>query len=306
MHQGISLHITSGEGMETSDSSGKGLLLYEVDWNEVWKERMRLHRSSAGFADSLHVWKDEDNARRYDTLVQRDYGKRIRDTLDGLNVNPDSKVLDIGSGPGTLAIPLAERAGEVTAVEPALGMVKVLRERIAEEGIKNIRIVKKNWELVDTERELQGPYDIVIASLSLNMIDLKEAVRKMTAVCSGTVNIYWFADMPFWERNYHEIWPEMHGSPYYPGPKVDCLFMVLCQMGIYPDVRMMPLDKEYRFSDPEEMFNHFRNRFGVTTDHQEDVMRRHLLAKTRQEGKMYILSGDTIYAKLSWNASGEW
>ena len=290
--------------MEKSDSPGedRSPLLYGVDWNEVWKERMRLHKSSANFADSLHIWKDEDNARRYDTVARRNYGKRIRDTLEGLEVFPNAKILDIGSGPGTLTIPLADIAREVTAVEPADGMVKVLKERIAEEGIENIRIVKQDWELVDTKRDLSGPYDMVIASLSLDMLDLRSAVKKMVSVCSGTVNIYWFADMPFWERNYYEVWPELHGSEYYPGPKVDCLFMVLCQMGIYPDVRMMILDKEYRFSDMEEMFNHFRSRFGVTTDHQEDVMRRYLLGKARELDGEFILSGDTVYAKLSWNA----
>lgn len=292
--------------MEKSDSSRaeRSLLLYGVDWNEVWKERMRLHKSSANFADSLHIWKDEDNARRYYTIARRDYGKRIRDTLEGLEVTPGARILDIGSGPGTLAIPLAQLAGEVTAVEPAVGMVKVLKERIAEEGIENIRIVKEDWERVDAKRDLSGPYDLVIASLSLNMLDMRSAVEKMVSVCSGTVNIYWFADMPFWERNYYEIWPELHGSEYYPGPKVDCLFMVLTQMGIYPDVRMMTLDKEYRFSDPEEMFNHFRSRFGVTTDQQEDVMRRYLLLKAKDEDGALTLSGDTVYAKLSWNVRG--
>jgi SAM-dependent methyltransferase len=292
--------------MEKSDSSGaeRSLLLYGVDWNGVWKERMRLHKSSAKFTDSLHIWKDEDNARRYDTIARRDYGRRIRDTLEGLEVTPGARILDIGSGPGTLAIPLAHLAKEVTAVEPAEGMVKVLKERIAEEGIENIRIVNEDWERVDAKRDLSGPYDLVIASLSLNMLDLRSAVEKMVSVCSGTVNIYWFADMPFWERNYYEIWPELHGSEYYPGPKVDSLFMILCQMGIYPDVRMMTLDKEYRFSVPEEMFNHFRSRFGVTTDHQEDVMRRYLLSKAKDEDGALTLSGDTIYAKLSWNARG--
>ncbi|MDD5685195.1 MAG: methyltransferase domain-containing protein [Methanoregulaceae archaeon] len=286
--------------MEEIGSSEKDLLLYDVDWNEVWRERMRLHRSSASFTDSLHVWKDEDNARRYEKTARKGYGKRIRDTLEGLSVTSGTRVLDIGSGPGTIAIPLAKRVGEITAVEPAAGMVNVLKERIAEEGIKNIRIVKSDWEDVDIERDLEGMYDIVIGSLSLNMTDMREAARKMNAVCSGTVNLYWFADMPFWERNYSEVWPKMHGSSYHPGPKVDCLFMLLCQMGIYPDVTMMPLDKEYRFSRPEEMFDHFRARFGVTTDHQEDVMRRHLLAKARRENGCLVLSGDTTYARISW------
>lgn len=276
-------------------------VLYDVDWNEVWKERMRLHKSSAHFKESLHTWNDEDNARRYHKTAQNEYGKRLRDTIDGLELDPGARVLDIGSGPGTLAIPLAQRVREVTAVEPAGGMVTVLEENIRKLWIRNIRIVKEDWELIDADRHLSGPYDIVIASLSLSMMDIRGAIQKMDAVCSGSVNIYWFADMPFWERNYYEIWPEMHGSAYYPGPKVDCLFMVLCQMGIYPDIRMMPLEKVYRFSNAEEMYDHFRSRLSVTTDEHEEVMRRHLLARAEECGGTYTLSGDTLYAKVSWH-----
>ena len=50
--------------------------------------------------------------------------------------------------------------------------------------------------------------------------------------------------MPFWGRMYAELWEPLHGSPYYSGPKTDCLFNVLYQMGIYPDVEMMPLAKD--------------------------------------------------------------
>ncbi|HUU74512.1 MAG TPA: class I SAM-dependent methyltransferase [Methanoregulaceae archaeon] len=280
--------------------TGGDPLLYGVDWNEVWKERMRLHQSSEHFADSCHVWKKEENAKRYDTISRRDYGRRVSQTLAGLEITPDSRVLDIGSGPGTLAIPLSGRVTGVTAAEPAPGMVKVLASNIRNEGIDNIKIVQKAWEDIDTKSDLADTYDIIIASLSLGMPDLRDAVRKMEEVCSGTVNLYWFVDMPFWEKLYSLTWPELHGSSYHPGPKVDCLFMVLYQMGIYPNVEMMTLDKEYRFSGPDEMYNHFRSRFGVTEDRGEKIMRRYLSTLVKKEDGDLVLSGNSVYAKVWW------
>jgi 16S rRNA A1518/A1519 N6-dimethyltransferase RsmA/KsgA/DIM1 with predicted DNA glycosylase/AP lyase activity len=44
-------------------------------------------------------------------------------------------VPDIGAGPGTLAIPLAPRVKEITAVEPGAGMVSILQERAAREDM---------------------------------------------------------------------------------------------------------------------------------------------------------------------------
>jgi 2-polyprenyl-3-methyl-5-hydroxy-6-metoxy-1,4-benzoquinol methylase len=126
-------------------------------------------------------------------------------TLNGLAVTRDSRVLDIGAGPGTLAIPLAPRVKSVTAVEPGSGMVSIMQERAARERITNISCVQKQWEDVDPARNLFGPYDVVIASLSLTMEDIQAALEKMDSVAKGFVCLYWFVDMPFWERMYADL-----------------------------------------------------------------------------------------------------
>ena len=111
--------------------------------------------------------------------------------LGGIKIYPGAKVLDIGAGPGTLAVPLARRGCKVTVVEPSPMMVSALREYQASEQVEDIRIIEKRWEDVTIE-ELGGPFDIVIASYSLSMVDIGEAVRKMDTVCSGTVYLFWF------------------------------------------------------------------------------------------------------------------
>ncbi len=278
----------------------KERLIERIDWNNVWKSRYRAHTASEGFMDGLHIWNREEAARRYDRLARQEYGRRIRETLEDLVIPAGSRVLDIGSGPGTLAIPLASRAAGVTAVEPAEGMISVFRAAIDNEGIKNITIVEKKWEDVDPFSDLDGPFDVVVASLSLSFPDIRVAVAKMQEVCAGFVNLYWFVDMPFWERNYHAIWPALHGSPYMQGPKVDCLWMVLFQMGIYPGVKMMTLDKSYRFTTKEEMYDHFRGRFGVTGPEQEKIMQNYLDSIARVESGTVTVSGDSTYAKIWW------
>jgi SAM-dependent methyltransferase len=281
----------------------KERIIERIDWNKVWKSRYLAHNASEGFRDGLHLWKHEEAARRYDRLSRGEYGRRIRETLGGLLIPAGSRVLDIGSGPGTLAIPLASRAAGVTAVEPAEGMRSVFRSAIETEGIKNIRIVEKKWEDVDPIADLDGPYDVVIASLSLSFPDIRAAVENMQEVCTGVVNLYWFVDMPFWERNYCRIWPALHGSPYRAGPKVDCLWMVLFQMGIYPGVKMMTLDKSYRFVTKDEMYDHFRGRFGVEGPVKEKIMKNYLDSIIREENGAVTISGDSTYAKIWWNVN---
>lgn len=272
----------------------------DPDWNEIWKRQQMLQESAKLHEDKSHDWSKKENAERYDANARGEYEERVKVTIAALGARKDMRVLDIGAGPGTLAIPLAPLVAEVTAVEPGAGMLGVLKEHAEQEGIRNISTVQKLWEDVDIARDLQGPYDIVIASLSLTMHDMREALRKMDAACSGSVHLFWFADMPFWEKMSFDLQARLHGRPYHPGPKADCLFGVLCQMGIYPDVSMMTLGKEYRFRSREEMLVFFRKRFGAKTAEQQRVVDEYLMPLIRKQGDEVVISGDSVFAHVRW------
>jgi SAM-dependent methyltransferase len=277
----------------------------DPDWNEIWKARQSLHESSKHFNDPSHNWNLRENAERYDSSSRSEYDDRVKTTIDSLEINWNSKVLDIGAGPGTLAIPLAPLVREITAVEPGGGMVEVLKNRAEKQGFRNIACVQKRWEDIDPARDLTGQYDVVIASLSLTMEDIQLALRKMDAVSQGYVYLFWFVDMPFWERMYADLWEPLHGSEYYPGPKADCLFGVLYQLGIYANVEMLPLKKEYRFATSDEMTAFFRRRFNVTTPKQEQVLDDYLKPLMRTTGPDIVISGDSTFAKIWWEKRAE-
>lgn len=272
----------------------------DADWNEIWKARQERHESSKHFDDPSHDWNRKENAERYDTTSRNRYDDRVKLTIEGLDIDKTSRVLDIGAGPGTLALPLSALVKDITVVEPGEGMVGILNEHIRKMGISNISCVQKTWEDVDISRDLAGHYDVVIASLSLTMHDIRAALAKMDAVSRKYVYLFWFVDSPFWEKMYDDLWMQLHGSPWYPGPKADCLFNVLYQMGIYADVEMLPLDKEYRFSSRDEMHAFFRRRFNVTNVEQEKVLVDYLEPQIRRDGDETIISGDSTFAKIWW------
>jgi SAM-dependent methyltransferase len=272
----------------------------DIDWNEIWKARQDRYDAARIAGDTSHDWDRKENADRYAAQSAGEFEKRIRMTLDGLSLSRTTRVLDIGAGPGTLAIPLAAKVREVTAVEPGSGMIAALRERAGKEGIKNITCIQKIWEDVDAGRDLAGPYDLVIASLSLTMHDIREAVQKMDAVSCGEVCLYWFVDLPFWERMYADLVMPLHGRPYYSGPKADCLWNVLYQAGIYANVEMLPLDKEYRFPSRGEMTEFFKRRFGVTAQAQEQVLDAYLSRLIRTDGEDVVITGESTFAKIWW------
>ena len=272
----------------------------DPDWNEIWKQRQQLQESSKRPGDATHNWDKRENAERYDASARSEYDDRVRRTVASLPLSRDARVLDIGAGPGVLTIPLAPLVREVTAVEPGAGMLEVLRKHARREGLKNISCVQKVWEDVDLAADLAAPYDIVVASLSLTMHDIRAALEKMDAAAAGSVHLFWFADMPFWEKMYADLSLPLYGQPYYPGPKADCLFGVLYQMGIYPDVTMHPMAKEYRFGSREEMLAFFHKRFGATTPEQIHIVDDYVSLMIRQEGDGVVISGDSTFAHIRW------
>ena len=91
-----------------------------------------------------------------------------------MNITHESRVLDIGAGPGTLAVPLSGVVQHVTAIEPAQGMVDCLQENIRISGIKNITVLTETWEDVDISKDINPPFDVVVASYSLGFPDLRK------------------------------------------------------------------------------------------------------------------------------------
>jgi len=276
----------------------------DPDWNEIWKQRQELHESSKIPDDPSHDWNRKENAERYDSTSRSEYDERVMTTINALDINKNSRVLDIGAGPGTMAIPLAPLVREVTAVEPGGGMAEVLKNHAEKQGIRNIACVQKRWEDIDPTRDLAAPYDIVVASLSLTMNDIREALGKMDDVSSGSVHLFWFVDMPFWEQMYADLWQQLHGNPYHPGPKADCLFGVLYQMGIYADVSMLPLKKEYRFGSRDEMLAFFRKRFNAKTMEQVRIVDDYIQPLIRKQGDEVVICGDSTFAHIWWRKKG--
>jgi len=276
----------------------------ECDPNERWARQQRLQESSKHFEDASHNWNDPANAKRYAENSRGEFDDRVQRTIAGLTLNKDMRVLDIGAGPGTLAIPIAPFVKDVTAIEPGAGMAAVLMEQCQAQGIANVTCIQKLWEDIDPGRDLNGKYDLVIASLSLTMQDIRAALLKMDSVANGEVCLYWFVDMPFWEKMYVDLWVPLHGCTYYPGPKTDCLFEVLYEAGIYANVGMMPLPKEYRFGSRDEMTGFFRRRFKVTTQEQEKILDAYLAPLVQEKNGEVVVSGSSTYAKVWWKKTG--
>jgi ubiquinone/menaquinone biosynthesis C-methylase UbiE len=265
----------------------------------VWKEQFRRNKESNPSRDWPRLWEERERALKFWALFQENR-ERVDWALQGTDMTPTSKVLDIGSGPGILAIPFAKKVRHVTAVEPAEGMVSILKEKMAEHSVQNITIVKKRWEDVNVNADLQPPYDVVIASFSLGMPEIRAAIDKMLAVSSKYVYLYWFAGDTSWDIHFKEIWPLLHSKVYYPEPKCNIIFNLLYQMGIYPNVEVFNHRLNQRFSSLPEALDALRSQYRIETESQEVIFRDYLSGLLEKENGSLVLPGFTIRVKIWW------
>jgi SAM-dependent methyltransferase len=269
-------------------------------FREQWRQLKLAHCAVPNYGNSRQFW---GNKKKVNTVYAKGNGKHDDITqarLAAMNIPDGSRILDIGAGPGTYAIPLASRGCPVTVIEPSPVMRELLEARIKKEKIKNITVIPKRWE--DTQNsELEGSFDVVIASFSLTMMDIGEALEKMRACCRGTVHLFWFLTPPAWVQVNKDLWPHLHGGTFPGEPTAEWLWQVLYEMGIYANLSVESGLPPSRYTDAEEAVDEFRLRLNCTTPAQEETVRNYFNTVLRQDGDGMVLGNGTRVAHIWWS-----
>jgi len=90
--------------------------------------------SSTAVNPNKALWEKGDFTRI--AAYMRESGERV---VGRLGVKPTDKVLDLGCGDGTTAVPLARTGADVTGIDIARNLVEAGNRRAAQMGLKNLR-----------------------------------------------------------------------------------------------------------------------------------------------------------------------
>jgi SAM-dependent methyltransferase len=283
-----------------SNVSAPDPFLDDIDWVRVWRERKLRQLSTPHFLNSIEFWSDKENVKRLYLSDGNGRKEHIKEQIAGMEIQAGARVLDIGAGPGTLAVPLAKMGCEVTVIEPSQPMIAACREYQERQKVNDIHYINKQWQDVTID-EMDGPFDVVIASYSLSMIEIGEAVRKMDLVCCGSVYLFWFMTPLPSAKAMHDLWPEVHGAPHYYEPMADCLFNALLQMGIYPNVEVSKSSHAHRYVTIGDAVADFHRRMGCSDSRQDKIIGNYLRTHLCAAGKEFQLRGSSRSAKIWWS-----
>jgi len=99
-------------------------------WREQWRQLKLAHSSVPEYGSSSQFWGNKKKVHAVYTKENERHDETTLARLAAMHIPDGSRVLDIGAGPGTYAIPLAARGCPVTVVEPSPVMRELLAARI--------------------------------------------------------------------------------------------------------------------------------------------------------------------------------
>ena len=265
-----------------------------INWNELWK----LMRLSSPLRKTL----EEDAGIRGDkyakqcneSIMQSKSRERTEKQISKMELNPDYTVLDIGSGPGRLAIPIAKRVKSVTAIDPSQGMLAYLQENMKKEDVKNTTYINKRWEDIKLGVDID-PHDVVVASHSLGMLDIQEALAKIDAAAKRYVYLFTFSGKWLDEGLWKVIYGESHST------WLDYIYLcnILHDMEIYANVEISDSEFELQYDSLDDAVNKWKEMYDMPSE-KERVLRVHLSKMLVEDDGTLCLKRKSKSAMLWW------
>jgi 16S rRNA G527 N7-methylase RsmG len=272
-----------------------------IDWNQVWIDTQQKNIDSGQGGECWAEWTSKESALEYFQRSLDNPAVKKRATELSSLITPESRVLDIGAGPGNIALRLAKKAAHVTAIEPAQGMAGIFREQIKLENADNILLINKRWEDVDADFELRPPYDLCFASFSLGMLDLLESIGKMISVTAKIIVLYWHAGLQSFDEDATALSPLLYSKKHYPVPGSNIIFNLLYDMGIYPDVKVIRNSARLIYQSFDEVLENYARRYHITTSDQRTLLANYLRTKfIPYQGKSVIRFTTRVSMSISW------
>jgi predicted TPR repeat methyltransferase len=277
-----------------------------IDWNAMWQEESgRSHWKDNMSSKALWDKRADKFDKRINCLKDgepRDKDDYISKMLDRIEVKPGWTVLDIGCGPGTLAIPLAKKAKSVTGLDISTEMLKRLKINAEEGGLDNIKYLNASWQDAFTNRQVVR-HDIVVASRSLMSGDMKEALSNITAIAGqATYLTFPIVHLPFDWEVYKAIGREKKKHP----PYIYILNM-LFQMGINANVEILYSKLKVQFPSVEEAMDDLQWRTDPFTPDEKARLREFLESKfAEQKGSpVFTHEGKSQWALIWWRKENQ-
>ena len=236
----------------------------DKDWNAEW---MRLS-DQREVAHDAAFW----DRRARDFRGGDEDSPYVTGFMASMRLRPGESVLDVGCGSGALALPLARAGHDVVGLDFSAGMLEVLRRRASEGGLRNVKTIHAGWE-DDWRAAGVGAADVVIASRSMDVRDLRAALQKLDAFARRRVCITLPADGLFYPQLLAHA---AIGRPTTKHGDQATAVNVLLQMGIEAEVRSLAHASASRYENREAALDFLRRVVAPADESEARALERYV------------------------------
>jgi SAM-dependent methyltransferase len=268
-----------------------------LDALRAWSDRVRANR------EQVEQFREAVPADFYGSIAgmfRADPRRQDEPTLERLRslVGPADTVLDVGAGGGRYALPLALGAREVIAVDPSEGMLRVLRDGMAEHQIDNIRVVGGRWPAIAAGLTADV---VLISHLGYDVEDIGPFLDAMEAAARRTCVAVLLEQPPPTEAD--RLWPAIHGVERAALPSLpEFLALLLARDRLFEVELVDRSPQSYEHAD--QALAWLRGQLWVTPDGPKDVLLQRLMREHLQERNgRYALSWEPVRVGIvTWHA----
>lgn len=238
-----------------------------INWEQLWEAEM----SQSSWSKNSENWWDQ-RAEAFDRHISKSaYVDRM---LEKIIITPHSTVLDVGCGPGTLAIPLAKRVRKLTALDLSQEMLRFVMNNAQAENVRNITCLRQRWEDSVIGRDIE-PHDIVICSRAFPEIQPIRSLHQFHDAARHAVYITMWANGDEYESFYRSTYRTI-GKSYKAAPDYIYVYNMLYQMGIHANVEFVEYTDYMRYSMLDEAMKDWIWRIRPDNEEQKQQLREHL------------------------------
>jgi SAM-dependent methyltransferase len=275
--------------------------LIDADWNAEW---VRTQAGRASRHDSSYWDQRAQDFAAEDSTAALGTSRYAATFIQYMDILPGETVLDIGSGSGTLALPLARAGHPVCAVDFSQGMLSLLRKQAAEEGLRTVVTVQASWE-DDWSTAGVSVADVAVASRSMAVADLRAALLKLHLFARRRVCLTVAANAAFL--------PDLIAGAALgrrSQRRCDHLYVlnILAQMGITAEVRLIRQEWNRAFASVASAQEQLRRLVAPVGNREEELLdnyvAEHLQPTSASDGTALWRLDETLpmrWAFIAWD-----